>query len=156
MALPDSAINTLYDQLVSHAEQLGVFDAGVNPAEPWSTPGDGVWCALTAPSISPVAAASGLAATTVRLEFKAICGASALMRPVGRADKVVFGAAAALLNAYTGAFTLGGNVRNVDLLGAHGAPLSGAPAWMTIGEHQFRVYEITLPLIDSDVFAQVA
>jgi hypothetical protein len=154
--LTDSAIATLYDQLVSHAETLGVFDAGVNPAEPWSTPGDGVWCAFTAPSITPVGAASGLAATTVRLEFKAVCGCSALMRPVGRADQVVFSAAAQLLNAYSGAFTLGGNVRNVDLLGAHGAPLSGAPAWLMIGEHQFRVYEIVLPLVENDVFSQVA
>src|SRR5690242_15154349 len=98
MALTDTVIATVYDQLVSHAQTLGVFDAGVNPAEPWSTPGDGIWCAFNAPSVTPIAAASGLAATTARLEFKAICGGSALMKPAGRADKAVLSAAAQLMN----------------------------------------------------------
>ena len=62
MTFNADSVNTLYDQLVSHATGLGVFDAGVNPAEPWSTPGDGVWCAFMAPSIIPMPSASGLAA----------------------------------------------------------------------------------------------
>lgn len=156
MAFDAAAVAALYDQLVSHAEKLGTFDAGVNPEEPWSAPNQGVWCAFAAPAIAPTGAASGLAAVSGRLEFKAVIGTSANVRPAGRADKTILAAAAGLLAEYSGAFSLGGTVRNVDLLGAHGTPLSGQPAFMSIGEHTFRVYEITLPVIVNDLWNEVA
>lgn len=151
MAFNADSVTTLYDQLVSHAGSLGVFDAGVNPAEPWSTPGSGVWAAFAAPAITPLPAASGLAAVSGRLDFKVVIGASALMKPLGRVDKLVLSAACALLAAYSGAFTLGGNVRDLDPLA-----VTGTPRYLTMEGHTFRVYELTLPVIVNDLWNEVA
>lgn len=151
MAFNADSVTTVYDQLVSHAQALGVFDAGVNPAEPWSTPGDGVWCAFTAPAIVALPGQSGLVAVTGRLDFKVIIGCSALMKPPGRADKLVLSAACSLLAAYSGAFTLSGNVRDLDPLS-----ISAQPRYLTMEGHTFRIYEINLPVVVNDLWTEAA
>ena len=74
-----------------------------------------------------------------------------MMRPVGRSEKVVLAAACSLLAAYSGAFTLGGNVRDLDPLS-----ISAQPRYMTMEGHTFRVYEITLPIVVNDLWSEVA
>jgi hypothetical protein len=145
------SVNTVYDQLVSHAQSLGVFDAGVNAAESWSTPGDGVWCMFSAPAIVPLPGESGLAAVSGRLDFKALIGCSANIKPLGRADKVILAAACSLLAAYSGAFTLGGNVKDLNPL-----LITAAPHYLTMEGHTFRVYEITLPVVVNDLWVEAS
>jgi hypothetical protein len=63
-------------------------------------------------------------------------------------------AVAALMTAYSSDFDLGGNVRNVDLLGAHSAGLTAQAGYLQQDERQYRVMTISLPLVVSDAWTQ--
>jgi regulator of RNase E activity RraA len=60
-----------------------------------------------------------------------------------------------LMEAYTGDFTLDGLVREVDLLGQHGVPLSCLAGYLTIDKKMMRVVDINVPLIVSDAWSQI-
>jgi len=58
------------------------------------------------------------------------------------------------MGAYSGDFTLGGLVRDVDLLGHSGQQLSALPGWLDMGEAKYRTVDITIPMVISDAWAQ--
>lgn len=150
--LNQAQVKALFTGLQSHAESLNLFDA-VATHPPQSAPPKR-WCAIWMSDLRPAQKASGLAATAGRVEFTVVAGSTAQMRPLDQLDPDVMYAGLSLMGEYSGNFTLGGTVMEVDLLGAHGTPLSGRAAWVSIDGSRYRVWEITMPLVIDNLWSQ--
>lgn len=137
----------------SHALASGRFDR-VNRHEPKSAPGNGLSAAIWVQSLRPVATASGLASTSARLELSERVYVGMLAEPQDDIDTRILEAIDTLMAAYSGDFDLGGLVRNVDLLGEHGDPLSADAGYLEQDKKLYRVMVITLPLIINDLWGQ--
>ncbi len=149
-------INGILAAIESHASASGLFES-VNGNEPFNPPSTGgLTCAVWVNDISPVGAASGLVATSGRLEFNVRLYTSAVQQPLDAIDPALVTAVDALLTAYSGDFQLGGEVRDIDCLGAHGTPLSAKAGYLPMGGTTYRVMTITLPVIVNDLWAQAA
>lgn len=150
MALNTSA---LVNAIASHAAALGVFDS-VPQHEPKNAPGGDLTCAVWAADIVPVQT-SGLASTSVRVTFNVRIYLPALNMSPWESDIIdprIMDAADALLRDYVGAFTLGGLVRDVDVRGADGNPLSALAGYLTQDGKVYRVMTIFLPLVLNDLW----
>jgi hypothetical protein len=145
----------LFNALVSHAQSLGLFDH-VNSHEGKNAPGKGLTCDITLGSVGPVPAASGLAAVSGRVEFRVRIFTTALQQDYDSIDPTVLSAVDALFAAYSGAFTLGGTVRDIDLLGQHGTPLRADAVWVKYADGQYRAAQITVPIILNDLWTETA
>lgn len=139
----------------SHAATLGVFERVVT-SEPKNAPGNGPTCAIWLDQIGPVPAASGLSSESMRIVMMLRVMKPFLEQPYGAIDTDMMTAVDALMRSYSTGFTLGGLVRNVDLLGAHGVALAGRAGYVTIDRSVFRLVDITLPLIINDLWEEVA
>lgn len=146
-------VSGILDALVSHAMASGLFEQ-VNTHEPKSKPGRGLTAAIWVQSIAPATGASGIGLTTTRLEFTVRIYQSMLMQPQDAIDPEVLSAVDVLMGLYSGDFTLGGLVRDVDLLGTFGTPLSARAGYLTQDGQLYRVMEITVPCIVNDLWAQ--
>lgn len=153
MAFDAGAVTALFDAIVSHAATLGQFEQ-VNAHKGLSAPGNGPWYSLWLADIQPVAAASGLASTSGRVTFEAWIGTSAVQRPTDGIDQALLTAVSAYVGALTGGFTLGGTVRNVDVLGEHGPALSAKAGYIETQGQQQRVMLVTIPVIIDDLWVQ--
>ncbi len=91
----------------------------------------------------------------MRVQINGRIYASMTQEPQDDIDSNLLTAASVLMASFSGAFTLDGNIRNVDLLGQHGTALSGQAGYMNQDGHMFRVIELVIPLIINDVFAQI-
>lgn len=148
--------DVLTDRLVSHAKSLGVFDQ-INEFPGGSAP-TGLSCAIWNQSCSPARGASGLKATTIRLEYTVQLRHKVITAAPEMIDPRMIRATSRLMAAYSGDFSLGATVKNIDLLGAHGEPLgyqAGFIDWENDPSNVYRVITITVPLIINDVFEQV-
>lgn len=150
MAIDTTAI---LNAVVDHALRSGHFER-VNKHEPASSPGTGLSAAVWVDRVQPVAAASGLRATSARVALNLRIYAGALQEPRDAIDPAVTAATDALMNAYSGDFELGGLIRNIDLLGAHGQPLAAQAGYLDIQGAQYRVMTITIPCIINDAWDQ--
>jgi len=148
-------IVSILDRVVSHAMALGLFER-VNQHEPKNAPGNGLTYAVWSQSMQPLPLASGLASTTGRIEFNCRIYTSMLQQPYDMIDPNIITATDKLMAAYSGDFDLGGTIRDVDLLGEHGTPLSANAGYLTQDSKTFRVMTITLPLIVNDLWDQGA
>lgn len=151
MSLDTTAI---LDAIVSHALTLGVFET-VNAHEVVNAPGHGLHAEIWADSIAPVPAASGLHITSGRAVWTVRIRGNADSQPRDAIDPNMMDAVDALLAAYSSDFTLGGLVRNVDLLGQAGTPLSARAGYLRQDGVVYRIYDITLPVVINDVWEQV-
>ena len=140
---------------MSHAQSLGLFEQ-VLGHEPVSAPGSGLIYALWVARIAPIPAASGVRAGTGRIELTGRILMPADTEPQDGVDVAVTGAVDGLMSAYSGDFEFGGSVRNVDLLGAHGAPLSAQFGFSRFDSTTYRVATLTVPLIVNDLWEEVA
>jgi hypothetical protein len=140
---------------MSHAQSLGLFEQ-VLGHEPVSAPGSGLVYALWVARVTPIPAASGVRAGTGRVELTGRVLMPADSEPQDGVDIAVTGAVDALMTAYAGDFEFGGSVRNVDLLGAHGTPLSAVFGYARIDSTTYRVATLTVPLIVNDLWEEVA
>lgn len=145
----------ILDGAVSHAMALGLFER-VNMHEPKNAPGNGLSAALWVQSIGPFPAGSGLQRTTARLVLNVRIYSNMISEPQDAIDPNILAAVDTLLSAYSGDFELGGNVRQVDLLGQGGVPLSALAGYVTMSGTMYRIMEITLPLIINDAWTQEA
>jgi hypothetical protein len=148
-------IRTILDTVESHALASGYFTA-VNGHEPKSPPTSGITAAVWVEQIGPARRASGLDATSIRLALYVRLYSSLVQEPADAIDPDLMTALDALMAAYSGDFTLGGLVREVDLLGAYGDPLSARAGYLAEGNTEYRVMTITLPLIVNDLWDQEA
>lgn len=151
MALDTLAI---VNAVTSHALASGRFEH-VNGHEPKSAPGHGIHAAVWVDRIEPVAQHSGLAATSARLILNVRVYTNMLADPPDAIDPNLAVAVDALMNAYSGDFTLGGLVKNVDLLGQGAQGLSAQAGYLEQDHKLYRVMTINLPVIVNDVWEQV-
>lgn len=144
----------LIDRLASHAMTTGLFDR-VNQHEPKNKPGRGLTCAAWIDRIEPARGRSGLAVTTARVVFNVRVYTNMLQQPQDSIDPAVMAAVDLLMEAYTGDFTLGGTIEEVDLLGmTQGHPLFAQSGYINIDNMVYRVMTITVPCIVSDAWTQ--
>ena len=118
----------------------------VNFHEPKSAPGTGLRLAIWCQSIEPIAAASGLASTTGYVVCWARAYGNMLAKPEDEIDPRIMTAMTTLIGAYSADFTLGGTIRNLDLLGAYGQKLAAQAGYVTIDSHLYRQMTLTIPV----------
>lgn len=147
--------NAILNAVASHAMTLGQFER-ITRHEPKGPPGSGLSVAFWVQAITPVAAVSGMAATSARLEVTCRFYQPMLTEPQDEIDPRITAATDALFTAYSGDFTLGGLVRNIDLLGAHGVALSAQAGYQNISGAMMRVMTIVVPVIVNNAWAQEA
>jgi hypothetical protein len=148
-------IRTILSAVESHALASGHF-VTVNGLEPRSPPTSGITAAVWVEQIGPARGASGLTSTSTRLALFVRLYSSLVQQEPDAIDPDLMTALDALMAAYSGDFELGGLIRNVDLLGAYGDPLSARAGYLAEAGSEYRVMTITLPLIVNDLWAQVA
>lgn len=146
-------VTAIIDTAVSHAATLGYFDEAM-PYEPRTTPGAGLTFGLWLANIRPVAARSGLAATSARVELAGQILLPDATEPKEDIDLRIATAADALITAYSADVDFGDS-GEVDLLGVYGDPLQvGRMTWVEIGGQLYRAAMITLPVIVNDAWTQ--
>lgn len=146
---------TILDKIESHALKSGLFDK-VGTHEPKNPPGGKLTAAVWFQAVGPVPAGSGLAATSAVITFMMRLYTSMVQEPQDLIDPALVAAADVILEDLSGDFHLGGNVRNIDLLGQTGQALSAQAGYVTIGSTMYRVIDITIPCIVNDAWAQSA
>jgi len=140
--------------LESHALASGHIERA-NAHEVISSPGSGISAAIWPQRGAPATGISGLASTTMRIEFTVRLMTPSIQQPADAIDPAMIGATDALMTAYSADFTLGGLVRDVDLLGASGTPLSWNAGYLRLTDGgTSRVIDITVPLRLNDQFDQ--
>ena len=157
--LTQAVIAGIYSAVQDFALQSGLFTS-TEDHEGRNAPGQGLSCQVLMGTIEPVRA-SGLNATSARMEFTVRVSAPRMQTPDGATDQAVMYVGAYLIGAFTNDFDVDelepeGLVREIDVLGAHGDALKFEPGWLAQDGSPYRVGELTLPLILNDVFPQGA
>ena len=153
--LNDALILSILDGLESYALTLGRFER-VNKHEPKNAPGSGLTVAIWLQELDPLPEVSGLNSTSGRLAWTERIYQNFTSEPPDAIDPTVLAAAAELIGVYSSDFDLGGTIRNVDLLGAHGEALKGRAGYVNISGTLYRIFDITVPLIVNDLWTQAA
>lgn len=146
-------IQAICDDIIGKIAGSGVFEVVLNH-EPKNAPTPGLTAAVFFRKVEPIQGRSGLASTTGRLVFNVRLYSSLIQEPQDAIDPDLVDACDRLLTLFSGDFDLGGNVANVDLLGAHGEPLQAEAGYLQTSEATYRVITITLPLVINDVWSQ--
>lgn len=143
----------LFAAAQSQAQKLNIFETVIlhePKAAPQSLPALAWWLG----PLTPLPAGSGLSATSVRVALRGRIYVSDLTKPEDAIDAKLLTLASILLGAFSGSFTLGGQVELIDLLGIYGEAMSSTPAYLRHDDKEFRVQEISLPLIIADLWVQ--
>lgn len=143
----------ILDALVSDAQTTGLFDK-VNTHEPKSAPRSGLTMAVWLDRIEPYPQGSGLNSTSALLVFNARLFTKMTQYPQDAIDPNMIVAIDTLMRTYTGDFTLGGQIRNVDLLGETGYHLMAQAGYINQDNILYRVITLTIPLIVNDAWTQ--
>jgi len=149
----DIDYTAIVDAIGSAALASGLFER-FNGHEPKSSPGNGITGAVWMRSEQPFRSGSGLSSTTVLMTVTVRVYTSMVQEPADAIDPNLDAAVRALMKAYHGDFTLGGLIRNVDLLGMSGTPLSWQSGYLDVAGKINRIADITVPLIVNDVYDQ--
>lgn len=150
-----NAVHALVDAVAGIAMKTGEFRS-VNTHEPKAAPGSGLRLGIWAQEITPLPAASGVAATTGYVVLNARAYGGMLAKPEDEIDPRMMAAATTLIGAYSANFTLGGLVRTVDLLGMYGQSLGAQAGYLTIASTVYRVMTVVIPCIVNDLWEQVS
>lgn len=154
--LTEADVAAILSAVESHALSSGWFER-VNGHEPKAISTHGLTAAVWIDNIQPVAARSGLNTSSYRLTLMVRIYANGDQEPLDAIDPAMVAATSALMKAYSGDFSLGGAVDEVDLLGEYGVPMSAQAGWLPVADNsRMRVMTITVPLIVNDVWEQVA
>lgn len=154
MTLP---VGPIIAAVESHALALGRFER-VNLHEPKNSPGNGLTCAIWVDWMGPVRS-SGLNSVSGLLRLAVRIYQNMLSEPQDAIDTNVTEAVDLLFTAYAGDFSLKGTdaeplIRNVDLLGSYGVPLSAQAGYINQDNVMLRVVTITLPLVVNDAWEE--
>lgn len=155
----DAAVDEVFNRVNSYLLASGRFDT-VNGHEPKNAPGLGITAALWVQNIKPVRS-SGLSASSGVLMLNIRVYTNFTQEPYDQIDPNVLKAVLNIMANFTADFDLGtdgaaANVRNVDLLGMTGTPLSAQAGYVEIDRQMYRVMTVFLPIVINDMFAQVA
>lgn len=155
MSFSQSAVNQLFSSVQSSLMTLGLFES-VNAHEPKSAPQNGLNAALWVDSITPVGRASGIAATSGVVLFNIRIYSSTFALPYDNIDPSLTSAAMTVLNAYSGSFTFGETVRDIDLLGMYGTPMGARAGYINLDNKMYRIFTITMPVVIDDLWEMEA
>lgn len=146
-------ITGLLDAAITHASSSGHFET-VNGLEPLNTPmSGGLDCAVWVDRVTPVRS-SGLNSVSVLVVLNVRLFSSSKSEPRDAIDPELVAAVDTLCAAYCGDFTLGGLVRQVDILGQHGVPLGVRAGYVQQSGDVSRVLTVELPLIVNDLWEE--
>lgn len=145
-------IQGILDVMCSHALSTGLFEA-VNQYESKLSPGNGLTAAIWVDRVTPIRT-SGLANTTIRLDFLMRLYSSTYAEPYNDIDPDLTKALDTLMRAYCGDFEIGGQVRHIDIFGAYGSHLESRSGYMNLDGKEFRVFTIRIPIIIDDLWSQ--
>lgn len=146
-------VTGILNALVSDAATTGLFER-INTHEPKSAPRNGLTMAIWVDRIEPFAIGSGLNSTSAVLIFNARLFTKMLQYPQDAIDPDMITAVDTLMTKYSGDFTLGDLIRNVDLLGESGFQLGAQAGYINQDNTLYRVVTITIPLIVNDAWNQ--
>jgi len=149
------SLNTagIFAAMLSHGQSLGLFER-VKGHEPKNAPGNGLSLAIWTKEIEPAVGSSGLNSTTGLITFSAMALYPAFVEPQEEMEQALLSAVDELIRAYSGDFTLGGMVRNVDLLNEHGAPLGALFGYTLIDNTWYRQGTVTVPVVINDLWTE--
>jgi hypothetical protein len=152
-----SGLNTqaIIDAVATQAMTTGRFDV-INTHEAKNGPGNQMVCDITVRSGRALAMASGLSVTSCLLTLSVVCYCSMLQDPQDTIDTQLNDCVDDLCNLYVGGFTLGGLIRNVDVLGQFGQELAWTFGHIDISKQAVRAAEIMLPLVVNDAWTETA
>ena len=139
------------DALVSHAMTLAQFKS-VETVEARNGPGQGISLAIFFEELTPVGSESGLKSASVRMQFNARLYSPLVRGNPDQIDPDLVAATDALMAAYCADFTLGGLVRQVDIYGSTGQSLQARSGYLPLDETEYRIVDITVPLIINDAW----
>jgi len=155
MSFNQTAVDELISNVVSGAQQLGIFEE-VLTHEPKSKPQKNMTMAFWLTSIKPSAKKSGLASTAGCVTFNSRIYISFLAKPEDQVEANLLTATSTLISQYSSAFSFGGTVIDVDLLGSESAGLSAQFGYVEIGGTNFRTSNIVVPVIIDNLWTQEA
>ena len=139
----------------SHAMASGVFER-VQGHEPKNAPSNGITSAIWVQDILPLPDASGLASTTGLLQMQFRIYQNLLSEPMDAIDPNMMVATDVMMTVLSADFTLGGTVRNIDLLKRFSEGLFGRAGYLNQDSKLFRVMDIMIPAVVNDLWTQVA
>lgn len=155
MSFDQAAVLNLFSNVTSNLLRLGVFET-VNTHEPKSAPGTGVRASVWVQSITPAGRGSGLQATSGVVLLSIRIYSSFLQQPLDDIDPNILTAVMTVMNQYSGEFTFGDTVRDIDLLGMYGVSMNAQAGYVNIDGKMYRVMTVSLPVIVNDLYEQAA
>lgn len=102
-----------------------------------------------------VAKRSGLNTVSIALVFNIRLTLSMQTQPPESIETGLLGAFSDLCNALASGFTLGGQVEQVDLLGAYGERLRWDPGYVQYDGVTYRCVTLPVPVVLDDVWSEV-
>jgi hypothetical protein len=152
-----AAVTALFQAVQSTAAGLGDFKAALT-SEPRAKPGTQMIVAFWLASIrgipsSGLSATSGLVVISGRVYKTYLTGGQ---KELDALDPAILTATCDLMAAFSNDFTVGGTVREIDLLGQFGTPLSAQAAYVEQENQPFRVMDLTIPFVIDDLWTQEA
>jgi len=97
--------------------------------------------------IEPIGEVSGLSEVSGRVTVQGRIFACDAQKVSDKTEEQLLAWQSALLGGFAGAFTLGGDAMMCDLLGAYGQKLTASPAYVGYSGGDYRVSEISVPII---------
>lgn len=146
-------VEPVFNAIVSHALATGYFDRVITH-EPKSAPRLGIVGSLWRESVRPIGRGSGLNITSVRATFRFRILLNFAQDPLDMIDINLSKAEDAMFNSLHGDFTLGGVVRNIDLVGDNG--LRSEAGHVEQDGKFYRFIDIFIPVVINDVWEQSA
>jgi len=153
LALNLTGVRQIYSTMEDQASTTGLFKT-VNTHEPKNAPEADLHCAIYVAYVGPCPGQSGLAATTGLVRFNARVYKSFISKPEDDIDPSITWACLTLMDKFSNDYTLGGNVREVDLLGQSGSKLEATAGYLTIDNKLYRVMTLNVPIIMNDLWTQ--
>jgi hypothetical protein len=141
--------------LLNLAKATGMFEVA-RLTEFKSAPPNGLCFALWVQQLGAAPTGSGMAVTTVVLQATARLYIPMLTKPEELVEVRITDAADAYLGALSGSFTLGGSVRNIDLLGEMGEPMVWTYGYITVDSKMYRIADLPINIVINDAWTQVA
>lgn len=151
----EAQISNIHAAMTSVVQKSSYFRQ-VNDHEPTSAPaGLDMFAACWLQFLRPVPARSGLNTISGLLTYNVRMYTSQFAEQQDYIDPQMIRATAKLMALFAGAFTLGGSITAVDLLGLTGdVPLSAVAGYLQLGQTRYRVMTITVPMLVDDLFTQ--
>lgn len=153
LVLNEAAIKLIYSTMEDQALQTGLFST-VNTHEPKNAPPVPLHCAIYVAYVGPCPGQSSLVNTTGLVRFNARVYRNFISKPEDDIDPNITWASMTLMNQFSNDYTLGGSVREVDLLGQSGSKLEAIAGYLTIQDKLYRVMTVTVPVIINDLWTQ--